>query len=535
LVTSTILPTSAHDSKIVELNKLKGICVRADELERIDVSKAIKEIASYGYNAIFVLAKTPEGFVVFDSKNFPVLVNNLDEIVKSAKENNLKVYAYFPIIMDKTFLTKYPQEKMDNLGYENNTYYVSLLSKTYIEYVKLFIKELLKYDVDGIVFDYIRYPNGSYDFSKAFVSLGKSQGINMDYVMDVARKTFIKPADWKTMFVLYDNLDKDIVSWVNLRERVLKDVAKELSNYAKSIKSNIEVGAFLVSRGYRFDKITSNTPIKKTYAYQKVNFAYFGDTFLNILDFIIPMVYLSSLDETPDYVEFVSNKIKSLTNNSLKFYIGVNPDSISINDTETEIYYSYLNSKGVVLFRHPLFVMGKATINSEIEEGKTVTFEISNSKGNKITSQTIFNDYLIPPAKSEVVINEFYKFYNLVFEVGSKNFLVNNKTMSMDVSPIIKDSRAFIPIRFFSEALGMEVSYIKDTKEVVIENGFLKLKIGSDEYYLNNEKRTMDVKPFIENSRTFVPIRFVMESFNFKVDWNENSKTINISGILKID
>lgn len=525
----------ATNSSIPTLNKLKGICVRADDLSKIGVDKALKEIKEYGYNAIFVLAKTPEGSVIFKSNNFPVLVPSLPQIIESARKYNLKVYAYFPVMMDKNYATKNPKDLMGNLGYEKNTYYVSLLSKNYINYIKSFLKELLQYDVDGIVFDYIRYPNGSYDFSDAFVSLGKANGINMDYVKSIAYKTFIKPADWKTMFTLYEQGDKDIVNWVNLRESVLKDVAGELKAFAVSINPNLKFGAFLVSRGYRYTLIEDAPSIKKSYAYERVNFAYFGDTFKGILDFVIPMVYLSSLEETPDYAEVVVKTIKELTNGNLDIFIGVNPDKISYSDTELEIYYSYLNSSGVVLFRHPLFTMGDITLESPLKVGESVSYTIKNSLSKTWTSTLTFTDTFIPPAKSEVIVSHFYKSYTLTFTVGYNTYIVNDKTYTMDVPAVLKDSRTFVPVRFLTEALGFSVSYIPDDKEIVIGDNYIRLKIGSNDYILNGKTFSMDVAPFIENSRTYVPLRFVMEALNMSVLWDDANKKVDIKGIVRID
>ncbi len=528
-------PILKGDTDFITLNKLKGICVRADDLEKAGIEKSLSDIAYFGYNAIFVLAKTPEGYVVFNSKNFPTLVDNLSKIIEIAKSKNLKVYAYFPIIMDKYFLSKNPTEGMGNLGYEKNTYYVSLLSDKYLSYVKLFLKELLAYDVDGIVFDYIRYPNGSYDFLDKFVALGKKQGIDMEFVSNVAYKTFVKPADWKTMFKLYEEKDKNIASWVNLRELVLKQVALNLVNYAKSIKQDLEFGAFLVSRGYRYDTIEEAPSITKTYPYQKVNFAYFGDTFKDIVDFVIPMVYLSSLKETEDYVEYVANKIKSLTNNTLKFYIGINPSSIAIEETQLEIKNAYLNSYGVVLFRYPLFTMGKALPISPIAFNEDISFKVINTKNESRITKVPFSSLILPPAEKEIIVENFYRVFNLKFIIGSFTFFVNNESYQMDVAPFIKDSRTFVPVRFLSEAMGLKVDYKEKTKEVLIEDGLIVLKIGSKDYFVNGEKLTMDVTPFIENSRTYVPLRFIMEAFKFDVLWDSTNKTIEINGISRID
>ena len=534
LLGTFVAPKPALTSEnITTFEKLKGICVRADDLTKEGVDKALSKIASYGYNAIFLLVKYPEGEVVFSSKNFPVKVDALSQIISSAKKYNLKVYAYFPVIMDKAFATKNPSEKMDNLGYENNTYYVSLLSKKYIDYLKLFLKELLQYDITDIVFDYIRYPNGSYDFCNNFVNLGKSKGINMDYVKSTAKKTFVK-GDWKTMFMLYESGDKDIVNWVNLRESVLQNVVSTLKAYALSIKPDLKFGAFLVSHGYEFDYIKDAPSITESYAYQKVNFAYFGDTFDGMLDYVIPMVYLSSLKEKPVYAKIVADKIKNITDN-LEVFIAINPASVSISDTELEIYYAYLHSSGIVMFRYPLFTLGKISPLDEIAEGKSTTFSIENSKGEKRTISVTFSDLLIPPVKNEICVEHFYQNFRFVFTVGENTYQLNNETFSMDVAPILQDDRTFIPIRFLSEALGLYVEYISKTKEIIIGNNFLKMQVGNMSYLVNGEQKTMDVVPFIQNSRTYVPLRFIMEAFGFNVDWEQSSKTVTISGIARID
>lgn len=45
----------------------------------------------------------------------------------------------------------------------------------------------------------------------------------------------------------------------------------------------------------------------------------------------------------------------------------------------------------------------------------------------------------------------------------------------------------------------------------------VELTIGSKEYYVNGVKRKMDVAPYIQDKRTFVPIRFIAEGLGRKV------------------
>ncbi|KAB2952899.1 copper amine oxidase N-terminal domain-containing protein [Heliorestis acidaminivorans] len=59
-----------------------------------------------------------------------------------------------------------------------------------------------------------------------------------------------------------------------------------------------------------------------------------------------------------------------------------------------------------------------------------------------------------------------------------------------------------------------------------------KFKIGSTEYTINGEKRTMDVAPYIENGRTMMPVRFTAYAMNvdesgIRADRDGQGATIN--------
>lgn len=46
---------------------------------------------------------------------------------------------------------------------------------------------------------------------------------------------------------------------------------------------------------------------------------------------------------------------------------------------------------------------------------------------------------------------------------------------------------------------------------------------------LNNKNIKLDEEPFIFNNRVYVPLRFISESFGFKILWDENENTVSIS------
>ena len=101
---------------------------------------------------------------------------------------------------------------------------------------------------------------------------------------------------------------------------------------------------------------------------------------------------------------------------------------------------------------------------------------------------------------------------------------------SEDVKFFLENMRTYVPLRFISENLGFVVDYNEDSKEISINNkdSSISMKLGEDVYTLNGEEKTMDVKPIIIDDKTYVPIRFVVEGLGFEVEWHEEFKVVNI-------
>ena len=58
----------------------------------------------------------------------------------------------------------------------------------------------------------------------------------------------------------------------------------------------------------------------------------------------------------------------------------------------------------------------------------------------------------------------------------------------------------------------------------------IKLKIGDKSMKVNGVFKSMDVSPFLKDSRTFVPVRFVSEALGYNVDWNDKINEVTIYG-----
>ena len=107
---------------------------------------------------------------------------------------------------------------------------------------------------------------------------------------------------------------------------------------------------------------------------------------------------------------------------------------------------------------------------------------------------------------------------------------VKGKNVVFDVPPVLKNDRTLIPVRAVSTALGATVGWNENTNTVTItKDGFvITLVIGSDIANVNGVENKLDAPAEVISNRTFVPLRFISEAFNQKVDWQEDTQTVVI-------
>ncbi len=120
----------------------------------------------------------------------------------------------------------------------------------------------------------------------------------------------------------------------------------------------------------------------------------------------------------------------------------------------------------------------------------------------------------------------------IILTIGEKAAQVFGTTKTNDVAPKIVNDRTMLPARFVAENLGAKVEWDGE-KELVTVNG-KKLKtgeditiliyIGSDVAYVNGKEIKLDSAAFVENDRTYTPIRFISEELGASVTWIETEQ-----------
>jgi len=259
------------------------------------------------------------------------------------------------------------------------------------------------------------------------------------------------------------------------------------------------------------------------------------------------MFQLSTDSEMKEMVEETYTKETSISfadiQNNTKYYwrVGKVTDfGVIWTEIRTFIYPQPLwLDVNIVATDNTLIISGKTngktlTVNNEIVLVNT------NGTFQKIIILLLKSDYFyirtsdqFGIAKEKVVHAEYKK---IELQIGSQDMYVNGQKKKMDVVPVIIENRTFVPIRWISESLGAQVGWdgVERKVTVSLKDIEILLWIGKHISQVNNTDIPIDsmnikVVPIILNSRTLVPLRFISENLECKVDWNSETRTITIS------
>ena len=126
----------------------------------------------------------------------------------------------------------------------------------------------------------------------------------------------------------------------------------------------------------------------------------------------------------------------------------------------------------------------------------------------------------------------------IVLTIDEHDALVYGTTKTNDVAPKIVNDRTMLPARFIAENLGATVEWDGEKQLVTItgktekqEDVIILITIGSDYAKVNGEDVKLDSPAFVENDRTYTPIRFISENLGATVEWNETEQTVTIQRV----
>lgn len=109
---------------------------------------------------------------------------------------------------------------------------------------------------------------------------------------------------------------------------------------------------------------------------------------------------------------------------------------------------------------------------------------------------------------------------------------VRGKKVTYDVRPLIQENRTLVPIRALVDALGAEIAWNAETQVVTItkDGKSIELTIGSNIAKVDGVAVELDAPAqIVEGNRTVVPVRFVSQGLGLYVSWMAEQRTILVT------
>ncbi len=115
-------------------------------------------------------------------------------------------------------------------------------------------------------------------------------------------------------------------------------------------------------------------------------------------------------------------------------------------------------------------------------------------------------------------------------EESNTHLQINGETIVFDnLQPINRQNRVFVPFRDTLEKMGAEISYDDAEHLTTATRGDTTLKFHPGETTVtvnkNGTEETIETSMVISSGNTYVPIRFLGETFDYPVGWDDEQKT----------
>lgn len=133
-----------------------------------------------------------------------------------------------------------------------------------------------------------------------------------------------------------------------------------------------------------------------------------------------------------------------------------------------------------------------------------------------------------------LVVSSIVGGQNTAFAVSTNEISISvngQKVNFPDVKPYIKNGYTLVPVRPISEALGATLNWDRANQTVTIskDDDKIILNIGSTTVMKNKVKSTIEVAPSIRDGRAMVPLRFITESLGGDVKWITSTNSVIIT------
>lgn len=108
---------------------------------------------------------------------------------------------------------------------------------------------------------------------------------------------------------------------------------------------------------------------------------------------------------------------------------------------------------------------------------------------------------------------------------------VNGLPVQFDTAPQLFNNRVMVPFRTLAELLDVNVDWLAENQTVIAasENTKVRLQVGNINAYQGDRLVKLDAAPLLSGGRVLVPLRFFSEAFGCQVSWQPEYNQVTIT------
>lgn len=180
-------------------------------------------------------------------------------------------------------------------------------------------------------------------------------------------------------------------------------------------------------------------------------------------------------------------------------------------------------SSGFVNVRFSNGLWGYINIAESVKKQESETE--NNDEKSLSSEQGLFSEQNSPAVSFNRVSNGTGV---IKLKIGSTAANINGKSISLASAPVISNDRTLLPIRAVVEAAGGKISWNEKEKKVSIfyDEKNIILTVGSTACKVNGVVSLLDASPVISNGATLLPLRFIAEQMGMGITWLEDTSEI---------
>ncbi len=178
---------------------------------------------------------------------------------------------------------------------------------------------------------------------------------------------------------------------------------------------------------------------------------------------------------------------------------------------------------------------GEMSINGMVPEG-TYAVKVGGSAISAYSSKELwnvdkkeYNDIDEIAEKDFIYVGTKNATSIVSFVIGQSTYTKNGVEMAMDTAAYISQGRTMLPVRYVSDALGIDgkdILWDKETKTVtILAERIVQIKVGNKEMIINGAKVPMTAMAEVKNDRVFIPVAEIARALSANVEWDNTTKT----------